>query len=117
MSNPIIQHFFDEPTSTFGYVVRDPESHVHADHLSAAPYLQEELGGKMGIGAHIRDVQEIFGKVFNAGTEFQCDGSQFDQLFHEGAPWPLAALKGGYCIHQGIAPCRRQWAGLPESTG
>ena len=59
------------------------ETHVHADHLSAAPYLQEKLGGKIGIGAEITAVQETFGKVFNAGTEFQRDGSQFDELFRE----------------------------------
>jgi glyoxylase-like metal-dependent hydrolase (beta-lactamase superfamily II) len=57
------------------------ETHVHADHLSAAPYLQAQLGGKIGIGAQITDVQTTFGKVFNEGTEFQRDGSQFDCLF------------------------------------
>ena len=110
MTQPIVQHCFDEPTNTFSYVVRDPDSqacaildsvldfdyaagrtdvrsadeiiqyvrdnnltvewiletHVHADHLSAAPYLHEHLGGKTGIGAKIVDVQEIFGKAFNA---------------------------------------------------
>ncbi|PSL21735.1 MBL fold metallo-hydrolase [Shimia abyssi] len=60
------------------------ESHVHADHLSAAPYLQERLGGKIGIGEKITVIQDTFGKVFNEGTEFQRDGSQFDQLFTEG---------------------------------
>jgi len=60
------------------------ESHVHADHLSAAPYLQEELGGKIGIGDQITVVQETFGKVFNEGTKFQRDGSQFDALFKDG---------------------------------
>lgn len=60
------------------------ESHVHADHLSAAPYLQQQLGGKIGIGARITVVQETFGKVFNEGTRFQRDGSQFDGLFKEG---------------------------------
>ena len=60
------------------------ESHVHADHLSAAPYLQERLGGKIGIGDQITIVQDTFGKVFNEGTEFQRDGSQFDALFKEG---------------------------------
>lgn len=60
------------------------ETHVHADHLSAAPYIQQQLGGKIGIGANIRVVQETFGKVFNEGTEFQRDGSQFDRLFHDG---------------------------------
>lgn len=60
------------------------ETHVHADHLSAAPYLQEKLGGKIGIGDQIKIVQDTFGKVFNEGTEFQRDGSQFDKLFVEG---------------------------------
>jgi glyoxylase-like metal-dependent hydrolase (beta-lactamase superfamily II) len=60
------------------------ETHVHADHLSAAPYLQQELGGKIGIGDRITIVQNTFGKVFNEGTEFQRDGSQFDQLFVDG---------------------------------
>lgn len=60
------------------------ETHVHADHLSAAPYLQEKLGGKIGIGDKITVVQDTFGKVFNEGTEFQRDGSQFDQLFRDG---------------------------------
>jgi glyoxylase-like metal-dependent hydrolase (beta-lactamase superfamily II) len=137
VSNPIVQHFFDEPTNTFSYVVRDPasqacaildsvldfdyaagttdvrsadeiieyvrandlkvewilETHVHADHLSAAPYLHEKLGGKTGIGAHIRDVQEIFGKAFNAGTEFARDGSQFDRLFREGDRFTIGGLE------------------------
>ena len=60
------------------------ETHVHADHLSAAPYLQEKVGGRLAIGSHIRTVQETFGKVFNAGSEFQRDGSQFNQLFADG---------------------------------
>ncbi|MBV0912011.1 MBL fold metallo-hydrolase [Anianabacter salinae] len=57
------------------------ETHVHADHLSAAPYIQQQLGGKIGIGDQITVVQDTFGKVFNEGTEFQRDGSQFDALF------------------------------------
>ena len=60
------------------------ETHVHADHLSAAPYIQGELGGKIGIGARIVDVQKVFGKVFNEGTKFARDGSQFDRLFADG---------------------------------
>ncbi len=60
------------------------ETHVHADHLSAAPYIQEKLGGKIGIGERITIVQETFGKVFNEGTRFARDGSQFDQLFRDG---------------------------------
>ena len=57
------------------------ETHVHADHLSAAPYIKKRLDGALGIGENIRVVQDVFGKVFNAGTEFQRDGSQFDYLF------------------------------------
>lgn len=138
MRQPIVQPFFDEPTNTFSYVVRDPDSqacaiidsvldfdyaagrtdvrsadeiiayvrandlsvewiletHVHADHLSAAPYLHEQLGGKTGIGARIVQVQEIFGKAFNAGTGFARDGSQFDQLFAEGDRFRIGHLEG-----------------------
>lgn len=134
---PAVTAFFDEPTNTASYVLRDPastacaiidsvldfdaaagrtatasadaiiafvrqegltvdwilETHVHADHLSAAPYLKAALGGRLGIGAHIRDVQEIFGKVFNAGTEFQRDGSQFDHLFEDGARFAIGGLE------------------------
>jgi glyoxylase-like metal-dependent hydrolase (beta-lactamase superfamily II) len=68
------------------------ETHVHADHLSAAPYLQEKLGGKIGIGENIRIVQDTFGKVFNEGTEFQRDGSQFDRLFKDGDTYTIGSL-------------------------
>lgn len=131
-----VSAFFDPPTNTFTYLVRDPssdacaiidsvlafdysngrtdtraadeliahireaglqvqwilETHAHADHLSAAPYLQEQLGGKIGIGEHIVEVQQIFGKVFNAGTEFARDGSQFDALFAEGDIFSIGNL-------------------------
>ncbi|MEJ2417026.1 MAG: MBL fold metallo-hydrolase [Exilibacterium sp.] len=68
------------------------ETHVHADHISAAPYIQEQLGGKMGIGEHIVTVQETFGKVFNAGTDFARDGSQFDHLFADGDQYTIGNL-------------------------
>ncbi|MHA7775288.1 MBL fold metallo-hydrolase [Roseibium sp. M-1] len=68
------------------------ETHVHADHLSAAPYIQQKLGGKIGIGDRITVVQETFGKVFNEGTEFQRDGSQFDKLFHDGDTYQIGGL-------------------------
>ncbi len=68
------------------------ETHVHADHLSAAPYLKEKLGGTMAIGKHIVEVQEIFGKVFNEGTEFQRDGSQFDRLWSDGDTFTLGNM-------------------------
>ncbi|HEY0326559.1 MAG TPA: MBL fold metallo-hydrolase [Allosphingosinicella sp.] len=60
------------------------ETHAHADHLSAAPYLQEKLGGKLVIGAEIVTVQHVFGKIFNEGTRFARDGSQFDRLLVDG---------------------------------
>lgn len=69
------------------------ETHVHADHLSAAPYIQERLGGKIGIGDRITVVQETFGKVFNEGTRFQRDGSQFDQLFQDGDSIHLGQMR------------------------
>ncbi|WP_417228282.1 MBL fold metallo-hydrolase [Amphritea sp.] len=139
---PQVKAFFDEPTNTFSYVVRDPDSHacaiidsvldfdyasgctdvrsadeiiayvrdndlsvewilethVHADHLSAAPYLHQALGGKTGIGAMITLVQDTFGKAFNAGTEFARDGSQFDHLFEEGDGFRIGQLEG-YVLH------------------
>lgn len=69
------------------------ETHVHADHLSAAPYLQDKLGGKIGIGEKITLVQDTFGKVFNEGTEFQRDGSQFDRLFQDGDTYTIGAMQ------------------------
>ena len=68
------------------------ETHVHADHLSAAPYLQQHLGGKIGVGARIMEVQDTFGKVFNEGTEFQRDGSQFDALFEDGDTYAVGEM-------------------------
>lgn len=147
-SLPIVNAFFDEPTNTFSYVVRDPasascaiidsvldfdyaagrtgvrsadaiiafvqrealrvewvlETHVHADHLSAAPYLHETLGGRTGIGANIKVVQEVFGKAFNAGTEFARDGSQFDQLFEEGDTFAIGELQGRVLHTPGHTP-------------
>lgn len=70
------------------------ETHVHADHLSAAPYIQGVLGGKIAIGSQISVVQETFGKVFNAGTEFERDGSQFDLLFNDGDEYQIGELVG-----------------------
>ncbi|AND70316.1 beta-lactamase [Dyella thiooxydans] len=69
------------------------DTHVHADHLSAAPYIQQQLGGKLGIGAHIRTVQETFGKLFNAGTGFARDGSQFDHLFVDGEAYKVGGIE------------------------
>ena len=80
------------------------ESHVHADHLSAAPYIQERLGGKIGIGDQITVVQDTFGKVFNEGTEFQRDGSQFDKLFTEGDSFHIGQLRGDVLHTPGHTP-------------
>ncbi|MEE2794071.1 MAG: MBL fold metallo-hydrolase [Pseudomonadota bacterium] len=70
------------------------ETHAHADHISAAPYLQERVGGKLGIGREIIRVQEVFGKLFNAGTDFERDGSQFDHLFDDGDAIALGSISG-----------------------
>ncbi len=80
------------------------ETHVHADHLSAAPYLQEALGGQIGIGEEIKTVQNTFGKVFNEGTEFQRDGSQFDRLFVEGDSLHIGQLRGDVLHTPGHTP-------------
>jgi glyoxylase-like metal-dependent hydrolase (beta-lactamase superfamily II) len=142
MLHPEVFSFFDEPTNTATYILKDPasraaaivdsvldydaaagrtntkaadgliayvrehdlkvewllETHVHADHLSAAPYLKEKLGGKIAIGANITVVQDVFGKVFNAGTEFERDGSQFDALFKDGDRIRIGGMEG-YAIH------------------
>jgi len=74
------------------------ETHVHADHLSAAPYLKEIVGGTLAIGSNIRTVQDVFGKVFNAGTEFARDGSQFDRLFEDGETFQLGSIEA-HAIH------------------
>jgi len=70
-------------------VERILETHAHADHLSAAPWLKERLGGRIGIGAHIVDVQRVFDDVFNGEPEFIADGSQFDDLFRDGDTFSL----------------------------
>ncbi|MEM1130685.1 MAG: MBL fold metallo-hydrolase [Pseudomonadota bacterium] len=74
------------------------ETHVHADHLSGAPYIQKQLGGKLTIGRNITMVQETFGKVFNEGTEFQRDGSQFDRLMDDGDTIEIGQMTG-FAIH------------------
>ncbi|MCA8892191.1 MAG: MBL fold metallo-hydrolase [Hyphomonas sp.] len=74
------------------------ETHVHADHLSAAPYLQEQLGGKIAIGAEIRTVQDTFGKIFNEGTRFQRDGSQFDKLMVDGDTFRIGNIEA-HALH------------------
>lgn len=69
------------------------ETHVHADHLSAAPWIKQQLGGRLGIGEHIVTVQQVFGKLFNAGTEFERDGSQFDHLFRDSEAFKIGSLQ------------------------
>ena len=68
------------------------ETHAHADHLSAAPFLQEELGGKLAIGRAITTVQSVFGKIFNEGAQFERDGSQFDHLFDDGDRFSIGSI-------------------------
>ena len=80
------------------------ETHVHADHLSAAPYLQEALGGQLGIGDQITVVQAAFGKVFNEGTRFARDGSQFDRLFEDGDTFALGQMQGSVMHTPGHTP-------------
>lgn len=80
------------------------ETHVHADHLSAAPYLQEKLGGKIGISARITEVQEVFGKIFNEGTDFQRDGTQFDTLFQDGDHYNIGDIDAFVMATPGHTP-------------
>jgi glyoxylase-like metal-dependent hydrolase (beta-lactamase superfamily II) len=80
------------------------ETHVHADHLSAAPYIQQQLGGKLGIGENIVLVQDRFGKIFNEGTEFQRNGSQFDRLFKDNDSYKLGSMTGHVLSTPGHTP-------------
>ena len=145
---PEVTAFFDPPTNTVSYVVKDPgsnacaiidsvmdidyaagrisyesadtiiafvterglavewliETHAHADHLSAAPYIQGKVGGKLGIGENIRIVQDVFGKIFNEGTEFQRDGSQFDRLFKDGDTYRIGGMMAFAMLTPGHTP-------------
>lgn len=80
------------------------ETHVHADHLSAAPYIQQQLGGRIGIGSKITVVQQVFGKVFNEGTEFERDGSQFDALFEDGSTYEIGNMTARAIATPGHTP-------------
>jgi len=80
------------------------ETHIHADHLSAAPYIQEKLGGKIGVGAGIIEIQNTFGKIFNEGTEFQRDGSQFDALFKDGDTYSIGNMTAFVIATPGHTP-------------
>ncbi len=80
------------------------ETHVHADHLTAAPYLKETLGGQTGIGNRIRLVQETFKGVFNAGDDMACDGSQFDHLFADDERFEIGGIEGRVLHTPGHTP-------------
>lgn len=80
------------------------ETHVHADHLSAAPYIQDAVGGKIGIGKDVLTVQNVFGKIFNEGTEFQRDGSQFDALFADGDSYQIGTMTAHTLYTPGHTP-------------
>ncbi len=102
---------FDHADRMIEYIEREGlelqwliETHVHADHLSAAPYIQERLGGKLGIGSKITVVQETFGKVFNEGTDFARDGSQFDRLFADGDTYEIGTMTARAIATPGHTP-------------
>lgn len=80
------------------------ETHAHADHLTAAPYLQKKLGGQIAIGEHIRTVQQVFKGVFNLEPEFAVDGSQFDTLFTDGETFRIGDLTGEVVFLPGHTP-------------
>lgn len=80
------------------------ETHAHADHFSAAPYLQRELGGKIAIGAHIPDIQKVFGGLFNEDEGFKRDGSQFHHLFKDGEAYKIGSLEADVLYVPGHTP-------------
>jgi len=80
------------------------ETHAHADHLSAAPYIQREIGGKLAIGREIITVQNVFGKIFNFGTEFARDGSEFDRLFEDGDTFSIGSIPASVLHVPGHTP-------------
>ena len=86
------------------------ETHAHADHLSAAPYLKNKLGGKIAIGREIIHVQNVFGKIFNEGAEFARDGSEFDHLFEDGDQFEIGAIRATVLHLPGHTPADLAYA-------
>ncbi|WP_323761086.1 MBL fold metallo-hydrolase [Maricaulis sp.] len=80
------------------------ETHVHADHLSAAPYLARETGGRIGIGSHVTHVQAVFGDLFDAGADFARDGSQFGHLFQDGERFSIGSIEADAIYTPGHTP-------------
>lgn len=85
------------------------ETHAHADHLSAAPFVRDSVGGRIGIGERIRDVQKIFREVFNLEKAFLPDGSQFDKLFTDGERFRIGELEGEVIYTPGHTPADMAW--------
>lgn len=107
--------YFHEHDLSLEWII---ETHVHADHLSAAHYIKAQLGGKIGIGEKVLVVQETFGKIFNEGTEFQRDGSQFDTLFNDGDTYQIGSMKAVAIYTPGHTPaCMVHVIGNATFTG
>ena len=80
------------------------ETHAHADHVSAAPWLRKQLGGQIAVGGNIRTVQGVFKRIFNLEAEFQTNGSQFDHLFEDGERFAIGAIEGEVMSVPGHTP-------------
>ena len=96
-----VVNFVREQRLTVGWIL---ETHAHADHLSAAPWLRKQLGGQIAIGGNIRTVQGVFKRIFNLEDEFQANGSQFDHLFDDGERFAIGALEGEVMSVPGHTP-------------